>query len=98
VPGVSGKRVIVYGLIALCGDAATDIVFSSKGTGPSTAISCVFQLGANGGIPLWPVAGLAGWCATKVGEALTVTTGPGSITGIQLLYDLSARERESGYG
>jgi hypothetical protein len=47
-----------------------------------------FQNGVNGGAVLPPVAGLDGWFKTNPGEAPTCTTGAGSITEIQLLYDV----------
>jgi hypothetical protein len=35
-----------------------------------------------------PVAELDGWFKTNPGESLTCTTGAGSTTGIQLVYDV----------
>jgi hypothetical protein len=84
VAAVTGKKIRVLALVMLAGDTATAITFNSKGAEAGTAISCQFQNGANGGA----VLGLnpLGWFETVSGEGLTVTTGAGSTTGIQVVY------------
>jgi hypothetical protein len=90
IAGVSAKRVIVFGLFLTGGPTPTSITFNSNEAGPGfgTPISCTFQLGAYGGTVIPPNAGLDGWFKTNLGEGLTCTTGAGSTTGIQLLYDV----------
>ena len=48
------------------------------------AITCLFANAANGGavLPFNP----HGWALTKTGEGLTLTTGAGSTTGVQVQY------------
>ena len=84
VASVSGKKIRVVGVIAQTGSVSTTLVFNSKGSNAGTAISPVFQNGANGGevMPFNPV----GWFDTNAGEALTVTTGAGSTTGVLVRY------------
>lgn len=80
VSAIAGKRIRVISLAMVCGATATNSTFNSD----TTAISCLYANGANGGA----VLGLneAGWFSTNLGEALTVTTGTGSDTGIQIVY------------
>lgn len=81
------NRVIVVVLFRLhAGASATSVTFNSKGAGAGTAISEAFACGANGGradgfVPI-------GHFETSEGEALTVTTGSGSTTGIGIKYVL----------
>lgn len=84
VPAVSSKKILVLAAIVETGGTATTLTFNSKGAGAGTAISIQFQNGANGGAVLGysPV----GWFATNITEALTVTTGAGSTTGVQVVY------------
>lgn len=86
----------VLGVMVMVDGVATKVTFNSKGTGAGTAISCDLACSANGGValmiappanPEYSVNG--GWFETKRGEALTVTTGTGSSTGIQLLWEPS---------
>lgn len=80
VAGVSGKHIRVLAYVVQCGATATTIVFNSA----STAITPTFQNASNGGsvVPFNPV----GWFETNLGEALTVTTGAGSTTGVVVRY------------
>jgi hypothetical protein len=82
VAAVSGKRIRVLAVAFLCGATATDATLNSG----STAISPLFANAANGGavLPFMPV----GWFETAIGEALTLTTGAGSTTGIAVIYAL----------
>lgn len=80
VAAVTGKKIRVHALICQCGATATTAVFNSA----STAISLTFQNGANGGAVLPELS--IGWFETTAGEALTVTTGAGSTTGILVIY------------
>jgi hypothetical protein len=88
IGGVSGKRVIVHGALIVSGPNPTSLTFNSTGSGGSFPISPTFQCGANSWGTIPPLTGLDGWFKTNVGEGLTVTTGAGSTTGIQLLYDV----------
>lgn len=84
VTAVSGKRIRVIGLVVMAGGTATNVTFNSKPGGSGVAISMLFACGANGGavLPFNPV----GWFQTVSGEGLTVTTGSGATTGIQVVY------------
>ena len=81
---VSGKKLRVLAAAFVCGATATTATFNSKGSGAGTAISMQFQNAANGGAVL-PLNRL-GWFETISGEALTLTTGAGSTTGVQVVY------------
>lgn len=80
VAAVAGKKIRVMSAVFVAGATATDLTFNSA----ATAISALFANAANGGttLPFSP----AGWFETATGEALTVTTGAGSTTGIQVVY------------
>lgn len=86
VAGVTGKKIRVLGLAVVAGGTATNVTFNSKPSGSGVAISALFALAANGTmvLPLNP----AGWFETVAGEGLTVTTGTGGTTGIQLVYEV----------
>lgn len=82
----SGKIIRVLSVVMVAGATPTNITFNSKGSGAGTPISPLFANGANGGavLPFDPF----GHFDTNVGEALTVTTGAGSTTGILIKYIL----------
>lgn len=82
VAAVPGKVIRVLGVVFVAGGTATNATFNSA----SAAISCLFANAANGGAVL-PYAE-QGWFQTVPGEALTVTTGAGATTGIQIIYSL----------
>lgn len=84
ISAISNKCIRVVQLAMVCGGTATNITFNSKGTGSGTAISCLFANGTNGGAVLG--YNPDGWFTTNNGEGLTVTTGAGSTTGIQIGY------------
>ena len=84
VAAVTGQKVCVYKAAALTAATATNVTFNTKGGGAGTAISPLFAFGANGGLVL-PRDGKP-WFCTASGEALTVTTGSGSSTGILVSY------------
>lgn len=84
VSAVSGKRIRVLGFIMVAGGTATDLTFNTKPGGAGTAISCLFANAANGGAA--PTFTEHGWFETREGEGLSVTTGAGSATGLQVLY------------
>lgn len=86
VSGATKRMILVIGLTAECGATATDITFNSKGAGAGTAITMTFQNGINGGFVL-PYSEV-GWFKTNSGEALTCTTGAGSTTGVQVVYQI----------
>lgn len=87
---VPGKRYYVLAIFAHLADATeTNVTLNSKPAGSAgSAISSTKQIAANGG---WVQAR---GCATdylyrtKRGEALTVTTGPGSTVGIDLIVTI----------
>lgn len=84
VTAVTGKQLRVLAAVFVTAGTATNITFNSKPAGSGTAISALFAAGANGGaaLPFSPV----GWFQSNSGEGLTVTTGAGSTTGIQVCY------------
>jgi hypothetical protein len=86
VAAVSNRRIRVLALAMVCGGTATTATFNTKGSGAGTAISPLFANSANGGAVL-PLND-RGWFTTNVGEALTITTGAGSATGILVTYQV----------
>ncbi len=84
VTAVADKKIRVLSVYAIAGATATNLTFNSKGGGAGTAISALFANGVNGGeiLPHNP----HGWFETASGEALTVTTGAGSTTGLGVNY------------
>lgn len=80
VAAVAGKKIRVLACAFVCGAVATDATFKSG----STAISPIFQNAANAGAVLPPNA--LGWFETAAGEALNLTTGAGSQTGVLVTY------------
>lgn len=81
VGAVTSKKIRVLAAVFVTGDTATTLTFWSAA---SAAISCLFANAANGGASL--AFSPTGWFETVAGEALTVSTGAGSTTGIQLVY------------
>lgn len=86
VTAVPGARIRVHQVGFLDGATATDVTFNTKPAGAGTAISPVFQNGANGGGVL-PFS-MPGWFETNVGEGLTVTTGAGATVGVLIGYSV----------
>ena len=84
VTAVTGKRLRVLGFLFVTGSTATPVTFNSKGSSNGTAISAQFQNGANGGASGTPNE--LGWFETSLGEALTLTSGTGSTTGVHVVY------------
>lgn len=85
IPAVAGKRVVLLACAFVAGGTATNATFNSKPSGSGgSAITCLFANAANGGavLPFNP----HGWALTKTGEGLTLTTGTGSTTGVQVQY------------
>lgn len=84
IAGVSGKRIVVLALAFVAGATETTATFNSKPSGAGSAVSMTFANAANGGavLPHNP----HGWFLTKTGEGLTLTTGAGSTTGVQVVY------------
>lgn len=87
VAGVSGKRIRVKAVAFIAGGTGTNATFNSKGSGSGTAISPLFANAANGGAVL--NNNPEGWFETEAGEALTLTTGAGSSTGVIVKYVLA---------
>lgn len=85
VPAVAGKKIVILALAMVAGATATNLTFNSKGSGTGTPVSALFANAANGGAVLPYNA--AGWFQSRVaGEGISVTTGAGSATGIQVTY------------
>ena len=84
VTAVPLETIRVLACAFVCGATATNATFNSKGSGAGTAISPIFQNAASSGAVLNnnPV----GWFETVAGEALTMTTGTGSTTGVIVVY------------
>lgn len=80
VAAQAGKRIRVLAAAFVAGGTATTAVFNSAGD----AISMTFQNAANSGAVLPPNP--LGWFETDAGEALTLTTGAGSTTGVQVVW------------
>lgn len=80
-----GKKIRVTGLALSPGGTATVVTLKSKGAGAAVAVTPAFALGIN--LPLVLPNDAGGWFETAAGEALTVTTGAGSTTGILVNYD-----------
>lgn len=80
IAAVTGKKIRVHAIAFVTGGTATTITMNSG----SSAISCLFANGINGGavLPYNP----NGWFETAAGAALTATTGAGATTGIQVQY------------
>jgi hypothetical protein len=80
------QKIVVLAIACVAGGTATNLTFNSKGSGAGTAISPLLANAANGGavLPFNPV----GWFSTNLGETLTVTTGTGSATGINVVYKI----------
>ena len=84
VAAVSGYKIRVLAYTLMAGGTATNVTFNSKPGGAGTAISCLHACNANGGITTHEAGG--GWFETIASEGLSVTTGAGSTTGIQVIY------------
>lgn len=87
VSAVAGRKIRVLAFLLNQGDTtASTVTFNTKPAGSGTAISVAFKAAANGVVaaPLSP----GGWFETNAGEGLSVTTGAGSTTGIQVVYTL----------
>ena len=80
VSAITSTKIRVLSFHCQAGGTATDLTFNTA----SVAISPLFANAANGGAVgnFNPV----GWFETLSGEALTVTTGSGSTTGITIVY------------
>jgi hypothetical protein len=84
VAAVTGKKLRVIALFVSGAGTATNVTLNSKGAGAGTAISPLIASGVNTQTVLPYLEN--GWFETNAGEALTVTTGTGSTTGIFVLY------------
>lgn len=84
VTAVTGRKIRLLASATLAGTVATNLTFNTKGAGAGVAISPLFANASNSGavLPFNPL----GWVETNTGEALTVTTGAGSTTGILITY------------
>lgn len=86
VAAVAGYAIRVLNVYALAGGTATNLTFNSKPGGAGAAISALLANDANGGevLPYNP----HGWFQTAISEGLSVTTGAGATTGLQVSYIL----------
>lgn len=84
VAAVANKKIRVLSVAFVAGAVATNATFNTKPSGAGTAISMTFANAANGGAVLNHNA--LGWFETNAGEGLTLTTGAGSTTGVQIVY------------
>lgn len=85
VAAVAGSKIVVTAFIINQGDTTpSTVTFNSKGSGAGTAIFAGLKYAANGGTSTPPAD--QGWFATNAGEALTVTTGAGSTSGVGVIY------------
>ncbi len=84
VAAVAGKKIAVLAVAMVSGGTETNVTFNTKPAGAGSAISPLFANGINGGavLPYNPMF----WFLTAAGEGLSVTTGAGSATGVQVLY------------
>lgn len=83
VAAKAGKKIRVVAFVINQGDTtASSVTFNSA----SAAIYPALKYPANGGTTS-PVCE-SGWFETNPGEALTVTTGAGSTTGISVVYEV----------
>lgn len=81
VAAVGGKKIRVLGLALVCGGSVT---FTTKPAGAGLAISAAFAP-ATSDVVVLPESP-AGWFETNTGEGLSVTTGAGSTSAIQVIY------------
>ena len=86
VADTKSRNIKVVSVAFVAGATATNATFNSLIGGASTAISCLFANGANGGAVL--PKNEDGWFSTAAGAALTLTTGAGSTTGVLVNYVL----------
>ncbi len=84
ITAVSGKTLRIVSAFLVTGATATNVTFNTKPSGAGTAISQLIACGANGGLVL--PYNFDGWFTTNAGEGLSVTTGSGSTTGINVTY------------
>ena len=84
---ITNRRIVVLAVFCVAGGTATTLTFNSKGSGAGTAITSLIANAANGGIVL--NYNERGWFSTNIGETLTVTTGAGSATGINVVYKVA---------
>jgi hypothetical protein len=86
VAAVTGSKIRVHAFMLNQGDTtASTITFNSKGAGAGTAIFPGLKYAANGGTTSTEGTG---WFETNRGEALTVTTGAGSTSGVVVIYSI----------
>lgn len=88
VAAVTGKRIAVLAICALCGASDTSVTLKSKGSGAGTAISSAKALAANGGWSWARGCEIDFLYVTTRGEALTVGTSTGSTVGLDVTYVL----------
>jgi hypothetical protein len=85
VTAVTGKKIRVLGYAIHGGDTAgSDVTFNRKPVGAGVAISSLKNLAANQ--QMVAAQSNNGWFETNAGQGLTVTTGAGSTTGIDIVY------------
>lgn len=87
---VTGSSLRVVAVVLSPATVATpsSVIFNTKPGGAGTAISATLVPTTVGSLPFNP----AGWFETVKSEGLTVTTGVGSTTGIQVIYSVVKQE------
>lgn len=89
VAAVPGKKIRVLSAAINHGDTtASAVTFKTKPTGASSALTPAYK-GAANGLLVFPETP-SGWFETRAGDDLTVTTGAGSTTGVNVVYELVA--------
>jgi hypothetical protein len=80
------QKIRVLSFVVNHGDTtASSVTFNSKGSGAGTAVTPAWKGGANGVVGA--AGDRAGMFETQSGQALTVTTGAGSTTGILVVFE-----------
>ena len=82
----------VVGGFVVVGGTATNVTFTSKGTGVGTAVTSIIYCGANGGLVMPSPPQISsgeppfGYFQATRGEGISATTGAGTTVGISLIY------------
>jgi hypothetical protein len=83
---VPSRSIQVLAVVLSCDATAKTVVFKSKPSGASTAVSCTFTIPASTTVVLPGLDGGLGYFASKTGEALNVTTTGTGALGVLVLY------------
>ena len=86
VAAVPKNKIRVHAISIQCAGTGTISTFKTKPAGGGTDISRDYPLAANGGAV--ENFNPAGWFETDEGEGLSIDTGAGSVTSVQVIYSL----------